>query len=417
MNLLQRSSLYQLALAVPMVVVGTVIGYWMVSSVVTEEVDEQLAFQADRVAHGLLGGKRDFTTAASSEMILVSPGASGKMMLKDTVMPDPEDDGELMPWRIGRFPAAFADGSPYTITVSRSLLEKEDLVMGIAASMTVLLLLVVFANLLLNRWLSRKLWKPFHSTLGELERFRMDAPPAGSLLPSDVDEFNAMNRTLDAMMAKMRADFMAQKRFTEQAAHELQTPLAVMQGKLDQLIQSPNMGEHEAGTIEGLFQARERMGRTVTNMLLLARIGNRQFTPERIDWSAIFREQRAALYDLVKERGLTFTLDEDEACRIRLHPVLAELIVANLLRNAVQHNIPSGSIDVAVRADGFTIRNTGPDLSADPATLFDRFAKGDPASPSTGLGLSIVKEIADSNGLLLTYGASHGTHTLVVCAQ
>jgi signal transduction histidine kinase len=289
--------------------------------------------------------------------------------------------------------------------------------MGIAASMTALLLLMVLANLLLNHWLSRKLWKPFHYTLDELERFKMDAQSRGPLPATDVDEFNAMNRTLEAMMTKMRSDFTAQKRFTEQAAHELQTPLAVMQSKLDQLIQSPNMGEHEATTIEGLFQARERMGRTVTNMLLLARIGNRQFPAERIDWSAIFRDQCAALTDLITERGLTFTLREEEKCHVLLHPVLAELVVANLVRNAIQHNNPSGTIDVAIRAIGFTIRNTGPDLAVDPATLFERFAKGDLSSPSTGLGLSIVKEIADGNGLLLTYGASHGTHTLVVCAE
>jgi signal transduction histidine kinase len=414
MNLLQRSSLYQLALAVPMVLAGTAIGYTLVSSVVKKEVDEELAFQADRIAHELGAGKQDFPTGASSEMLRVVPGASLARSFTDTVMPEPEDDGDLMPWRIGRFPAAFADGSPCTITVGRSLLETEDLVMGIAVSMTALLVLVVLANLLLNRWLSRELWKPFHNTLGELGRFRMDAPPGVPLPASDVDEFNVMNRTLNAMMEKMRADFNAQKRFTEQAAHELLTPLAVMQGKLDQLIQSPSMGEQEAATIEGLFQARERMGRTVAHMLLLARIGNQQFAPERIDWSAVFADQRAALEDLMTDHGLTFTLHEDGPCGIRLHPVLAELVVANLLRNAVQHNIPSGTIDVMIHATGFTVRNTGLEVSVEPTTLFDRFAKGDPSSASTGLGLSIVKEIADANGLLVSYGISHGTHTIAV---
>lgn len=414
MNLLQRSSLYQLVLAVPMVIAGTAIGYWLISSVVKDEVDEQLAFRSGRIAHELLSGRKDFDTSASSELVLVLPGPPTESAFKDTVLPDPEDDGDLMPWRIGQFPAAFSDGMPCTIIVGRSLLETEDLVMGIAASMTVLLLLVVLTNLLLNRWLSRKLWKPFHHALATLERFRMDTPSASALPASDVDEFNAMNRTLDTMMTKMRTDFSAQKRFTEQAAHELQTPLAVMQGKLDQLIQSPNMGESEATTIEGLFQARERMGRTLANMLLLARIGNRQFTPERIDWSAVFHDQHAAIADLLVERGISFKLHEEEACRVLLHPLLAELVVANLLRNSVQHNIPSGTIEVTINANGFIIRNTGPDLSMDPATLFDRFAKGDPSSPSTGLGLSIVKEIADGNGLLLTYGASTGMHTIVV---
>lgn len=410
MKLLHRSSLYQLALAVPMVITSAVISYWLVSSIVKEEVDEQLTRDAAQALEETIPGERGTTGPAGSGWTIVPAGT----MMKDTVIADVSDDGELEPWRIGRIPAVRADGSRRVITVSRSLLETEDLVFGIAAGMVVLLVLVVAANLLLTRWMSRRLWKPFHDTLGELERFRMDAPSGNALPASDVDEFNAMNRTLNAMMEKMRADFSAQKRFTEQAAHELLTPLAVMQGKLDQLIQSPNMGELEAATIEGLFQARERMGRTVTHMLLLARIGNQQFAPEPIDWSKVFREQCAALQDLLTDRGLTFSLHEAQRCGIRLHPMLAELIVANLLRNAVQHNIPSGTIEVAIHTGGFTVRNTGLDLPVDPATLFDRFAKGDPSSPSTGLGLSIVKEITDGNGLLLSYGVSHGTHTIAV---
>ncbi|HMZ50591.1 MAG TPA: hypothetical protein PLP28_16510, partial [Flavobacteriales bacterium] len=76
--------------------------------------------------------------------------------------------------------------------------------------------------------------------------------------------------------------------------------------------------------------------------------------------------------------------------------------------------IPSGTVNVVIGADGFVIANNGPDLSVPPAALFERFAKGDPSSPSTGLGLSMVKEIADQNGLQLSYGYAAGVHTLVV---
>ncbi|MFT3884694.1 MAG: HAMP domain-containing sensor histidine kinase [Flavobacteriales bacterium] len=415
MNLLQRSFLYNLALAVPMVLIGTAIGYWLVRAVVTEEADEQLSFQAEQVAREVLGGQRSFPTGISSFFIQVAPGAAGPTeLLKDTVMPDPEDNGDAMPWRIGRFAARFPDGSPCTITVGRLLLETEDLVSGIALSMTALLVLVVLGNVLVGRWLARRLWRPFHDTLGELERFRIDGPPPAPLPATDVREFTAMNRTLDRLMAKMRADFTAQKRFTEQAAHELQTPLAVMQGRLDQLIQSPAMGEREAVLIHGLLRARERMGRTVADMLLLARIGNQRFVPGPIDWTALFEEQRTLLADLIEEKQLRTTIRTEEPCRIQLHPLLADVLVGNLLRNAVQHNIPSGSIEVVVRAKGFTITNTGPALSVEPEQLFGRFVKNDPSSPSTGLGLSLVKEIADGAGLQLTYKYAGGLHTLVV---
>jgi signal transduction histidine kinase len=101
-------------------------------------------------------------------------------------------------------------------------------------------------------------------------------------------------------------------------------------------------------------------------------------------------------------------------CSIQLHPVLAQLLVANLLRNAVQHNLQGGTLDVTISEQEILVRNSGQALSVPPSTLFDRFAKGDPSSTSAGLGLSMVKEIADRNGLRVTYSVEGGLHTLAV---
>lgn len=413
MKLLQRTSLYQTALAVPLVMVGTALAYVLVTHVVREEMDEQLEHQADRVLVDVQKGQSTFTSTAPDVYIALVPGALGAPLFKDTVMFNAAEKEDL-PWRAGYFPVTLNDGSKQTIVVARSLVETEELVTVLALSMTALLALITLGNLLLHRWLSRKLWRPFHQTMGKVQQFHPDTNLPIDLPDTAVDEFTAMNRTLADMMSKLRADFSAQKRFTEQAAHELQTPLAIMQGKLDQLIQSPNLGEQEAGVIDGLFQARERMGRTLSNMLLLARIGNQQFPPERIDWLALFNEQRDMLEDLIAQRGIRCTIRQDQACGLRLHPFLAEVFVANLMRNAVQHNIPAGTLSVVIGADGFIIANTGVELSVPPHALFDRFAKGDPSSSSTGLGLSMVKEIADHNNLQLAYGYVAGVHTLVV---
>jgi signal transduction histidine kinase len=413
MKLLHRTSLYQLALAVPLVFVGTALAYVLVRAVVREEMDEQLQHQADLVLSDVRNGQRTFSSTAPDVYIALVPGALAKPFFKDTVMFNMAENEDL-PWRAGYFPVTLTNGSTRTVVIARSLVETEELVMVLALSMTVLLALISLGNVFLNRWLSRKLWRPFHDTLIELQGFEADGPRIPRLPDTDVDEFTTLNRTLKAMTTKLSADFTAQKRFTEQAAHELQTPLAVMQGKLDNLIQFPNMGEQEAGVIDGLFQARERMGRTVANMLLLARIGNQQFPPERIDWSALFAEQHAILEDLIAQRGIRYSIRQDQPCNLRLNALLAEVLVANLLRNAVQHNLPAGAVNVVLGADGFLITNTGPDLSVNPATLFERFAKSDTSSPSTGLGLSMVKEIADQNGLHLSYGYAAGVHTLVV---
>jgi len=413
MKLLQRTSLYQLVLAVPLMIAGTAIGYVLITSVVTSEVDEQLAHQAEVVMQEMRNGQRTFSSTAPDMSIAVRPGGDAAITYSDTTMYNAAEE-EILPWRIGRFSGTLPDGSPCTITIGRSLVETEEMVMGIALSMVALLTLIVLGNWLLNRWLSRTLWRPFHGTLNELQRFDMNGSTPPVLPDTRVEEFTAMNRVLNTMMAKLQADFTAQKRFTEQAAHELQTPLAVMQGKLDQLIQSPNIGEQEAGIIDGLFRARERMGRNVNNMLLLARIGNQQFAPATIDWQSLFEEQHTLLEDTIQQQGLRFSIQQDQPCTLRLHPLLADVLVANLVRNAVQHSSAQGNVNVKINAASFVVSNTGKDPGMSTTLLFDRFVKADPSSASAGLGLSMVKEIAERNGLHMAYGYADGIHTVVL---
>lgn len=413
MKLLLRSTLYKALLAVPIALLGTAAGYTLVRTAVTHGVDEQLAYEAELVARQLAAGQLPAASGPPDRFTDVRPGDAAKMF-SDTLMPEPGDPAELIPWRKGTFPGRYADGTPATITVGRSMIEPEDLVTGVAASMVLLLLLVILGNLLLDRWLSRWLWSPFHATLAELERFRIDGEVAPKFNPTRTEEFSRLNSTLERMALRMRRDHSVQKRFTEQAAHELRTPLAVMRGKLDLLIQSPRLGETDAKLLNGLYEAVDRMGRTVGNMLLLAQIGNRQHDPEDVDWAALFEREYQSLQDLMHEKNIQYTLYREQACRIRLHPMLAELMVANLLRNAVQHNVHGGTIEIRLRTNGFTVANTGPALAADPMEMFERFAKGDPSSRSAGLGLSIVKEVADGASLRVSYRLAGDMHVLEV---
>ena len=412
MKLLQRTALYQALLALPMVVIGTAISYGLVRHTVTREVDEGLENHAVQLRERIRTGDRDLEITAPDMLVRLSAGTIANEQFSDTVIYNKLEEEDI-PWRIGRFPAGQADGNSAILTIGRSQLETDDLVMGIAMSIAAVLVLFTLCTLLLFRWLSKRLWRPFHANLAAMESFSPDAttPP---LAPSSVDEFAGMARALDSMMANMQRDFTAQKRFTEQAAHELRTPLAILRGRLDQLIQSPNMGEGEAESIQGMYSASERMGRTISDMLILAQVGDSGSLPQEVEWSRVFREEMALLQDLMAQRQLTVELIEESRCRIQLDPMLAQLLASNLLRNAVQHNVPNGSISVGITQESITVRNTGPVLAVDPATLFDRFAKGDPSSSSPGLGLSMVKEIAERNGLRVEYTVAEGMHTVTM---
>lgn len=412
MKLLHRTALYQALLALPMVVIGTAIGYGLVRHTVRHEVEEALEDHAILVRERMLASEQDLEITAPDMLLRITPGTIAGVQFSDTVIYDTLQ-AEDIPWRIGRFPARQADGHAAVLTIGRSQLETDDLVMGIATSIAAVLVLFTLCTLMLFRWLSARLWRPFHANLQAMERFRPDAP-IPPLAPSDVDEFADMASALKSMMANMQRDFTAQKRFTEQAAHELRTPLAILRGRLDQLIQSPAMGEREADVIQGMYTAAERMGRTITDMLLLAKVSEGGTPAEDIDMWRLTHEELDLLKDPIAHKKLLVKVMQEERCGIQLPPMQAQILVSNLLRNAVQHNVQDGSIAITTTRDAITVCNSGDALPVDPAMLFERFTKGDPASASAGLGLSMVKEIADRNGLVVAYAFENGKHVLCV---
>ncbi|MBK9419718.1 MAG: HAMP domain-containing histidine kinase [Flavobacteriales bacterium] len=412
MKLLQRTAFYQALLALPMVVIGTAIGYGLVRHTVTLEVDEALEDHAILLRERMRTADRDLEITAPDMLVRIAAGTITHQLFSDTVIYD-SLQAEDIPWRVGRFPATMADGSAVTMTIGRSQLETDDLVFGIALSIAAVLVLFTLCTLVLFRWLSARLWRPFHASLKAMEHFRPDGP-SPPLAASNVDEFTGMANALEGMMANMRRDFTAQKRFTEQAAHELRTPLAILRGRLDQLIQSPAMGEREAEVIQGMYTASERMGRTINDMLLLAKVGEGGTPAENVDWQRIIHEELELLKDPIAQQGLAVQFTEEEPCGIQLPPMQAQLLMSNLLRNAVQHNLQGGSITITTTRDAITVRNSGGTLAVDPSTLFERFAKGDPSSSSAGLGLSMVKEMAERNGLVVAYTFENGMHVLCI---
>jgi|GEM_PF-1585238 len=416
MKLLDRTALNQLLLALPLVLFGTAIGYFAVRHAVNDELDEQLEHHAELLKERIGKGEQLLVDPAPDQFMHVEQSASTAIVFQDTILYNVAEKEEIS-WRMVGMPIVQADGRSATLLLGRATVGYEDLIVALASVIAGVLLLLFLGNMLLSRWLDRRLWAPFHGTLDAMQRFRLEGGAEEALPSTHITEFQARNDRVGHMMTKLRKDYSTQKRFSEQAAHELQTPLAIMQGKLDELIQMPALGKMEADMIEVLYRARERMGRTVSNMLLLARIGNQEFTAVEVDWAALFHDQRTALAELIEKYALHFTIHKEHHCHIRLHPVLAELIAANLLRNAVQHNHHGGHVNVWIGEYALEVTNSGAVLAVEPDSLFDRFAKGDPSSSGSGLGLSMVKEICDNAGLDLIYSEVAGVHTVVVRAR
>ena len=417
MNLLNATTRYYLLLALFLLGVGSVGLYYGIGWALRTEIDEQLdGRRLELQAKARAGQLPPVVELADLLDLDRQPRHPG---LRDTLLLDARE-GEMVPHRQLSFALAVPGQLPMPITLRKSLVEAEDLLGVVLAVMVGVLALLLGGMVLLNRWLSARLWAPFRHTLAALRRYDLQQQQPLALPPAPVAEFAELNRALNGFSQRLVADYERLREFTANAAHETQTPLAIMQAQLEQLLQVPVLAEDPAAAplVADLYRGTLRLSRLHQALSLLSKIENRQFAqaqPVRLD--LLVEEKMAQLEPLCEARELRYGLDiGPRPVVVQMHPGLADSLLQNLLQNAIKHNVRGGELAVFLSAAELRVTNTGRAVDGDPARFFERFRKHNAASDSPGLGLSIVQQICAYYGLGLHYTlADQGTrHTLRV---
>ncbi|HLZ88225.1 MAG TPA: HAMP domain-containing sensor histidine kinase, partial [Puia sp.] len=218
---------------------------------------------------------------------------------------------------------------------------------------------------------------------------------------------------LTAAIGEVSRAYQNQKQFTENAAHELQTPLAVIRSKVELLMEDPVLTEDTAQLLADINEANERLSQMNKNLLLLTRIDNRQYPEQRTVLLSEMLTRMTAYYEEQGEPDIPRIKTQIQpGIQVVANPSLIEILLNNLLRNAVIHNIPGGYIDVSLTGGELVVENSGPLLLEDPERLFERFRKGNEAARTTGLGLALVRQICQLYRYEINYQHSRGTHRL-----
>jgi signal transduction histidine kinase/uncharacterized protein YneF (UPF0154 family) len=320
---------------------------------------------------------------------------------------DPSD-----PCRLLIFPVKIGE-QYYTAFVSKSAEETQDLlvvIMYITAGMILLMLGVLF---LANRLLLRPIWQPFYRTLEGIRAFNLSSR---QLLPaehSDIEEFQRLDEAARQMTAQISRDYEMLRNFTENASHEMQTPLAIINSKLDLLIQDPRMREEHHRPVQAMYDAISRLRQLNQSLLLLTKIENNQFPQtESVDLASLIGEKLAQLEDPIKDKQLQVHTEVVDLL-VAINNYLVDILLNNLLINAIRHNIQDGQVSIRLGDGALRISNSGPAPNFDPATIFDRFVKGS-HSGGTGLGLAIVRQICDNYGFAVRYWYAEELHTVEI---
>ena len=308
-----------------------------------------------------------------------------------------------------------ASGKGYKVLVIKSEEESEDLIKFIL-KVTLLLVVVLFVTLfLINRFILSKLWKPFHTTLQQINQFNLSDKNKVQLEKSNIDEFTELNTAVSVMINRVSQDYNEIKSFTENASHEIQTPLAIIKSKLELLSQSENLKEEQMNTVQSIYEAVNRLSKLNQSLILLTKIDNRQFSEmKKVNLGNLINNNISYYEELIASRLITITKNIEENVTVVMNETLAEILISNLITNAIRHNVDKGSIEIRLNNEQLSISNTGVPLDCDPLEMFERFKKDKVSSESLGLGLSIVKKICERYHFSINYNYSNLLHTITI---
>ncbi|HMG68131.1 MAG TPA: HAMP domain-containing sensor histidine kinase [Chitinophagaceae bacterium] len=319
---------------------------------------------------------------------------------------------EKNPGRVLVFGIKVSSGS-YEVTVTKSLERTDDLIHSVLWITGVTILLILLVSFLINRILLKRLWKPFYDTLGLVRNFRVDKDREINFPKNSIDEFTVMNETLGLATKQARNDYIILKEFTENASHEMQTPLAIIRSKLDLFIQHENLSEEQSNTMQSAYQAVEKLARLNQSLLLLAKIENNQYAEiSAVDLRQKLEEKTEAFHELWQNQDISIeTSLENEV--VNMNHQLADILLNNLLSNATRHNFSGGFIYIELSHGQLSVKNSSKEDQLDESRIFSRFYKSKDKG-SNGLGLSIIKQICDISGFTTRYSYEKDAHIFTV---
>ncbi len=258
--------------------------------------------------------------------------------------------------------------------------------------------------------------KQLFQILETLEEFDVDEPKKVEFEESPFPIFNDLNEYLVELIDRVRKNYQANKQFTQNASHELQTPLAVIKGHVEILLQSPKIGKKEIESLAAVLQNTNRLSKINSALILLSKIEHQRFSDSaNVDFEKIMEEVLKNFKDLIAIQEIKIEKNYTGKFKVAMSETLAEILIANLVQNAIRHNIENlGFIRIEISNEKFSISNSGlaPKMSIE--SLFKRFKRDSDVEESLGLGLSIVKRICDQSGLEVNYEFKDELHRLVI---
>lgn len=408
MKLLTKLSIRYILYSVVAMAVSGVLIYFILSLIIDNQMDEQLSNNLQLVEKQIAINPGSAFFEPFTEIEITNKNTE-TATFADTLIFNPQEN-EFEEFRQISSVRNIA-GSNYFIIIRKSKIESEDL-LGTLALVTVLsMLLLTLTLIIVNRKVAQSVWKGFYFNLEQLKKFSLLKQESLQFQSSNIQEFSELNQILEKLTSQVVSDYQNLKHFTEDASHEMQTPLAVIRSKLETVLNEPGLTEKHSGLVHAAFSSVNHLARLNKSLILLAKLDNKQFDETiEISFRELINEKINDWQELMELKQIQLKTNLKNDILFKMSPELAEILISNLLSNAINHNIKNGLLNIEINKNQLVISNTGEKELANPRDIFNRFYKENPSSNSVGLGLAIVKKICDLYDVQIFYGFKENRH-------
>lgn len=416
--------LIRISLVLTVVLTGwAIFFYFALMDEVNDEVDDSLEDYSEIIIIRSLAGEElpSQNTASNNQYFLREvtrdyAASHEDIVYKDSMVYIPEKD-ETEPARI--LTTIFKDdGEKYfELTVATPSIEKDDLKDSITGWIGFLYLTLLVTIILINVWVFYRNMRPLYVLLHWLDKYSIGKKNEPLRNNTPVSEFRKLNEAAMRYAERSERMFDQQKQFIGNASHEMQTPLAICQNRLEMLMEDENLSESQLEELMKTHHTLEHITKLNKSLLLLSKIENGQFTDTtRVEVNALLKQYLADYEEVYEYRNITVETREEGTFVLVMNETLAVVLLTNLLKNAFVHNVDGGRIRIVIAPHAVTFCNTGREEPLDAQRIFERFYQGKKKEGSTGLGLAIADTICKMQAAKLHYYYKEGEHCFEINA-
>lgn len=396
-KLIKKTSKTFILTGLVLTILSSVAVFFYTKNLLQNEVEEVLHSTESRVTNALQNNSKTYSLPPIIEIYEVE--SLQNEIIKDTIIFDPSQDEMELFRELSTFKSI--NGKNYQITVRNMEVESEDFLIAIVLSNIIIFVLAFIFLFYFNTTQNLKLWSPFFKNLEQMKQFSLTSKAPIELVESDVLEFSELKNEISFLTNKVRTDYESLKQFTENVSHEMQTPLAIIQAKIDNIINEHEINDKQFEQVTSIQKDIQRLKHLNKRITTLTKIENNQYVNiEDVNITNLINEKIETFKEL-QFANLVYETKKDLS--VLMDAYLADILINNLISNAIKHSKEKEEITIITKDNLLVISNFGDKALAHPENLFLRFYRETKTNQSTGLGLAIVKKICDLYGFKISY--------------